>query len=73
MLIGIAKPRPGLHKLNTAAAEAMDDPAARSRLGDLGMQIFPRERQTPEILAALVKADVEKWWPIVKEFGIKVE
>jgi tripartite-type tricarboxylate transporter receptor subunit TctC len=66
-------PRTFIDKLNTAAAEAMDDPAARSRLGDLGMEIFPRERQTPEALAALVKADVEKWWPIVKEFGIKVE
>jgi tripartite-type tricarboxylate transporter receptor subunit TctC len=66
-------PRNIIDKLNIAAAEAMDDPAARSRLGDLGMEIFPRGRQTPETLAALVKADVEKWWPIVKEFGIKVE
>jgi hypothetical protein len=53
--------------------EAMDNPAARSRLGELGMEIFPRERQTPETLAELVKADAEKWWPIVKDFGIKVE
>ena len=51
----------------------MHDPALRSRLGDLGMEIFPRAWQTPETLAALVKADTEKWWPIVKEFGIKVE
>ena len=47
----------------------MDDPAARSRLGDLGMKIFPRERQTTEALAALVKAD----GPIVKEFWTKME
>ena len=45
----------------------------RLRLGDLGMEIFQRERQTPEALAALVKADAEKWWPIMKEFGIKAE
>jgi tripartite-type tricarboxylate transporter receptor subunit TctC len=45
----------------------------RSRLGDLGMEIFPRERQTPEALAALVKADAEKWWPIMREFGIKAD
>jgi tripartite-type tricarboxylate transporter receptor subunit TctC len=51
----------------------MADPAVRSRLGDLGMEIFPRERQTPEALTALVKADAEKWWPIIKEFGIKSE
>jgi tripartite-type tricarboxylate transporter receptor subunit TctC len=66
-------PRNIIDKLNSAAAEAMHDPALRSRLGDLGMEIFPRAWQTPETLAALVKADTEKWWPIVKEFGIKVE
>jgi len=66
-------PRNIIDKLNTAAVEVMADPAVRSRLGDLGMEIFPRERQTPEALAALVKAGAEKWWPIIKEFGIKVE
>ena len=51
----------------------MADPAVRSRLGDFGMEIFSRERQTPEALAALVKADAEKWWPIMKEFRIKAD
>jgi len=62
-----------ISKLNGAVVAALDDPAVRSRLGDLGMEIFPRQRQTPEALAALVKADAEKWWPIIKEFGIKAE
>jgi len=53
--------------------QALADPAARSRLGDLGVEIFPRERQTPEALGALVKADAEKWWPLIKEFGIRAE
>ena len=66
-------PRNIIGRLNTAAVEAMADPALRSRLGELGMEIFPRERQTPEALAGLVKADAEKWWPIMKEFGIKAE
>jgi tripartite-type tricarboxylate transporter receptor subunit TctC len=66
-------PKNIIGKLNTAAVEAMTDPEVRSRLGDLGMEIFPRERQTPEALAALVKVDAEKWWPIMKELGIKVE
>jgi tripartite-type tricarboxylate transporter receptor subunit TctC len=66
-------PRNIIGKLNTAAVEAMADPSVRSRLGDLGMENFPHERQTPEVLAALVKADAEKWWPIMKEFGIKAE
>ncbi len=60
-------------KLNAAAVEALADPAVRSRLADLGMEVFPRERQTPETLGALVKADAEKWWPIIKELGIKAE
>jgi tripartite-type tricarboxylate transporter receptor subunit TctC len=60
-------------KLNAAAVEALADPAVRSRLADLGLEIFLRERQTPEVLGALVKADAAKWWPIIKEFGIKAE
>ena len=60
-------------RLNAAAVEALADPAVRSRFVALGLEIFPRERQTPEALGALVKADVEKWWPIIKESGIKAE
>jgi tripartite-type tricarboxylate transporter receptor subunit TctC len=59
--------------LNAAAVEALADPAVRSRLVDLGMELFPREQQTPEALDALVKAGAEKWWPIIKELGIKAE
>jgi tripartite-type tricarboxylate transporter receptor subunit TctC len=60
-------------KLNAAAVAALADPAARSRLADLGLEIFPRERQTPEALGALVNADAKKWWPLIKQFGIKAE
>ena len=49
----------------------MYGPAVRSRLAELGYEVFPREQQTPEALAALVKSDDEKWWPIIKELGIK--
>jgi tripartite-type tricarboxylate transporter receptor subunit TctC len=62
-----------ISKLNGAVVAALADPAVRSRLGDLGMEIFPRQRQTSEALAALVKADADKWWPIIKEAGIKAE
>jgi tripartite-type tricarboxylate transporter receptor subunit TctC len=62
-----------IDKLNGAAVEALADPAVRSRFVDLRMDIFPRERQTPKALGALQKADIEKWWPIIKEFGIKAE
>ena len=53
--------------------EAEADPAGRSRLANLGGEILPRERQTPEALGALVKADAEKRWPLIKELGIKAE
>ena len=66
-------PRDIIGKLNAAAVEALADPAVRSRFADLGIEVFPREQQTPEALGALVKADAEKWWPIIKEFGIKAE
>jgi hypothetical protein len=54
-------------------AEALVDPAVRSLIVDFGYEIFPRERQTPEVLGGLVKADAEKWWPIIKELGIRGE
>jgi len=60
-------------KLNAAAVEVLAHPAVRSRFAALGLEIFPRERQTPEALGALVKAGAEKWWPLIKEFGIKAE
>ena len=59
--------------LTAAAVGALADPAARSRLTDMGMQVFPRERQTPDVLSGLVKTGAEKWWPIIKELGIKAE
>src|SRR6516162_2095029 len=66
-------PKDIIAKLNAAAVEALADPAVRSRLADLGQEIFPREQQTPEALGALVKSDAEKWWPIIKALGIKGE
>ena len=60
-------------RLNGATVEALADPAVRSRFVALGLEIFPRERQTPAALDALVKADAEKWWPIIRESGIKME
>jgi tripartite-type tricarboxylate transporter receptor subunit TctC len=66
-------PKEIVSKLNAAVVEALADPAVRSRLVDLGYEIFPRDRQTPEALGALVKADAERTWPIIKAAGIKPE
>ena len=66
-------PRDIIEKINAAAVEALADPAVRSRYIEFGAENFPRERQTPEVLGALVKAGAEKWWPIIKELGIKAQ
>jgi tripartite-type tricarboxylate transporter receptor subunit TctC len=66
-------PKDIIAKLNAAAVGALADPAVRSRIADLGYDIVPNKRQTPEALGALQKADAEKWWPIIKELGIKAE
>jgi tripartite-type tricarboxylate transporter receptor subunit TctC len=62
-----------LDKLKLAAAEALADPIVPARLAPFGMELFPHEQQTPEALAAMQKADAEKWWPLIKELGIKAE
>ena len=66
-------PREIIAKLNAAMQSSLADPAVRQRLADLGQEIFPREQQTPEALAAFHKAEAEKWWPLVKAAGIKPE
>ncbi len=60
-------------KLSTAVQTALADPNLRSRIAELGQEIFPREQQTPEGLAAHQKAEIEKWWPIIKAAGIRGE
>jgi tripartite-type tricarboxylate transporter receptor subunit TctC len=66
-------PKDIIGKLNAAGVEALADPAVQSRLADLGVEIFRREQQTPEALSALQKAQIEKWWPLIKELGIRAE
>jgi tripartite-type tricarboxylate transporter receptor subunit TctC len=60
-------------KLNIAIVDALADPAVRSRLVDLAQEIFPREQQTPRALGVHQKAEIEKWWPIIKTANIKDE
>jgi tripartite-type tricarboxylate transporter receptor subunit TctC len=58
-------------KLNASVVDLLADPTARQRLVELGQDIAPRDQQTPEALAALQTAEIEKWWPIIKQAGIK--
>jgi tripartite-type tricarboxylate transporter receptor subunit TctC len=66
-------PRDVVAKLNGSIVAALADPTVRQRLGDLGQEIPPRELQTPEGLGAFQKAEIEKWWPMVKAAGIRPE
>jgi len=66
-------PKDVIAKLNTAMVDALADPAVRTRLVDLGQELPARDRQTPEALAAYHKAEIEKWWPIVKAANVKGE
>jgi tripartite-type tricarboxylate transporter receptor subunit TctC len=66
-------PKDVIAKLNAAVVEAMADPAVRKRFEDLGLEIPTRDQQTPEALGTWHKAEVAKWWPIVKAGNIKGE
>jgi tripartite-type tricarboxylate transporter receptor subunit TctC len=63
-------PKDVLAKLNAATVEALADPALQKRFMELGLDVAPREQQTPEGLAAFQKTEIDKWWPIIKAAGI---
>jgi tripartite-type tricarboxylate transporter receptor subunit TctC len=66
-------PKDVIARLNTAAVAALADPAVQKRLNDLGLEVPAREQQTPQALGAWHKAEIDKWWPIIKKAGIKPE
>jgi tripartite-type tricarboxylate transporter receptor subunit TctC len=68
-----ATPREIVAKLNAAMMRGLADPKVQARFADLGLDVAAREQQTPEGLAAFHKGELEKWWPIIKSAGIKVE
>jgi tripartite-type tricarboxylate transporter receptor subunit TctC len=60
-------------KLNATAVKTLHDPNVVQKLEAQGFAIPPPERQTPEALAAYQKAEIEKWWPIIRDAGIKAQ
>lgn len=68
-----ATPHEIVAKLNAAVVAALDDAVVRRRLGEIGQEISAPEQQTPEALGAFHRAEIAKWWPIIKASGIKPE
>ena len=66
-------PKDIIAKLNGAIVAALADPDTRKKLTDLAQVIYPRDQQTPEALHAFQKAEIDKWWPIIKAAGIKAQ
>jgi tripartite-type tricarboxylate transporter receptor subunit TctC len=66
-------PADAIAKLNGAMVQALADPGLRAKFAEFGLDVAPREQQTPQGLAAFHKAEIEKWWPIIKAAGIRGE
>jgi tripartite-type tricarboxylate transporter receptor subunit TctC len=66
-------PKDIVDKLNAAAVEALNDPAVRKQLENLGLQMPPKDQLSPQALGAWQKAEIAKWWPIIKAANVKVE
>ena len=66
-------PKPVIAKLQAATVEALANPTVQKRFTDLGMNIPPREQQTPEGLRTMHQAELDKWWPMIKAAGIKIQ
>ncbi len=66
-------PKEVIGTLNKAMREALADPAIKARFSELGLDVAAPAQQTPEGLAAFQKAEIEKWWPIIKGAGLKAE
>jgi tripartite-type tricarboxylate transporter receptor subunit TctC len=66
-------PKPIIDRLNQAVVAALADPLLRKRMVDIAQDIYPRDQLTPEALLAFHKAEIAKWWPIIKAANIKAE
>src|SRR5262245_39813947 len=64
-------PKHIVDKLNAAIVDALVDPAVRSRFDDLGQEPFAAGQQSPAALGAYHKAEIEKWWPVIRAANIK--
>jgi tripartite-type tricarboxylate transporter receptor subunit TctC len=65
-------PKDIIAKLNAAAVAALGDPAVRKKLEDLGLEMPPKDQLSPEALGTWQKAEIAKWWPVIKAANVKV-
>ena len=66
-------PKDVVAKLNAAVGRALADPTVSKRLADIGHDPFPADQRTPQALAAYHKAEIDRWWPIVRASGLKAQ
>jgi tripartite-type tricarboxylate transporter receptor subunit TctC len=66
-------PKDIIAKLNASVVEAMSDPAVRKQFENLGLQMTPKDKLTPEALGEWQKAEIAKWWPVIKAANVKVD
>jgi tripartite-type tricarboxylate transporter receptor subunit TctC len=66
-------PKEIVAKLNAAAVDALSDPAVRRQLENLGLQMPPADKLTPEALGAWQQAEIARWWPIIKAANVKID
>jgi tripartite-type tricarboxylate transporter receptor subunit TctC len=66
-------PRDVVARFNAAIVDTLGDPSVQKRFADLGQEIPTRDEQTPQGLAAHQKAEIDKWWPLIKAAGLKAE
>lgn len=66
-------PKEIVARLNAATVEALGDPAVRKQLENLGLQMPPKNQLTPDALGAWQKAEIAKWWPMIRDANVKVD
>jgi tripartite-type tricarboxylate transporter receptor subunit TctC len=66
-------PADAITRLNAAIVDALADSSVQARLAELGQEIPAPDQQSPQALGAFQKAEIEKWWPLIKAADIKAE
>jgi len=66
-------PKDVIARLNAAMVDSLGEGAVRARFGDLGLDIASAEQQTPQGLAAFHRAEIDRWWPVLKSLSFKAD